>query len=86
MADVIPAPIIIARKAGDLYDKFVGFVESLEDIGHKIGKAQESFDRAKLQLHSGKGNLIRRAEELKSLGVKAKKSLPESLAGQQVEE
>jgi DNA recombination protein RmuC len=73
--------VIIARKAGDLYDKFVGFVESLEDIGHKIGKAQESFDRAKLQLHSGRGNLIHRAEELKVLGVKAKKALPESLIG-----
>jgi DNA recombination protein RmuC len=72
----------IAKKGGDLYDKFVGFVESLEDIGHKIGKAQESYDKARSQLASGRGNLIRRTEELKGLGIKAKKTLPESLTDQ----
>jgi DNA recombination protein RmuC len=71
--------IIIARKAGDLYDKFVGFAESLEDVGHKIGKAQESYDKARNQLVTGRGNIIRRTEELKDLGIKAKKALPESL-------
>jgi DNA recombination protein RmuC len=74
--------LTIAKKAGDLYDKFVGFVESLEDIGHKIGKAQESYDKARNKLAAGRGNLIRRTEELKSLGIKAKKTLPESLTGQ----
>jgi DNA recombination protein RmuC len=74
--------ITIAKKAGDLYDKFVGFVESLEDIGHKIGKAQESYGRARNQLLSGRGNLIRRTEELKQLGVKAQKTLPPSLTGE----
>ena len=72
----------IAKKAGDLYDKFVGFVESLEDIGHKIGKAQESYDKARNQLASGRGNLIRRTEELKSLGIKTKKTLPDPLTEQ----
>ena len=71
--------VIIAQKAGDLYDKFVGFVESLEDIGAKIGKARESYDRAKSQLATGRGNLIRRSEELKALGVKTKKTCPLSL-------
>lgn len=74
--------LLIAKKAGDLYDKFAGFVDSLEDIGQKIGKAREAYDRAHSQLASGKGNLIRRAEELKTLGVVSKKSLPASLAGQ----
>jgi len=71
--------ITIAQKAGDLYDKFVGFVESLEDIGAKITKAQESYYRAKSQLAAGRGNLIRRTEELKALGVKTKKTCPVSL-------
>lgn len=74
--------LIIAKKAGDLYDKFVGFVESLDDIGDKIGKAQKAYDRARSQLSTGKGHLVRRAEELKALGVKAKKQLPESLVEQ----
>ena len=72
--------ITIAQKAGDLYDKFVGFVESLEDIGVKITKAQEAYYRAKSQLTTGRGNLIRRTEELKALGVKTKKACPASLA------
>jgi len=71
--------IVIAKKAGDLYDKFVGFAESLEDVGQKIGKAQESYDKARNQLVTGRGNLIRRTEELKDLGIKAKKILPQSL-------
>jgi DNA recombination protein RmuC len=74
--------VTIAKKAGDLYDKFVGFVESLEDVGHKIGKAQESYDKARNQLASGRGNLIKRTEELKSLGIKTKKTLPDRLTEQ----
>ena len=74
--------MIIAKKAGDLYGKFVGFVEALEDVGQKIGKAQESYKTARDRLSKGKGNLVRRTEELKQLGVKAKKELPEGLVVQ----
>ena len=78
--------LIIAKKAGDLYDKFVGFVEALEDVGHKIGKAQESYQTARNRLTDGKGNLIRRTEELRKLGVKAQKELPEELVVQALDE
>jgi DNA recombination protein RmuC len=71
--------MVIAKKAGDLYDKFVGFVEALEDVGHKIGKAQESYRTARNRLTEGRGNLVRRTEELRQLGVKAQKELPEGL-------
>lgn len=71
--------LTIAKQAGDLFDKFVGFVDSLEDVGHKLGKAQEAYDKAHKQLASGKGHLVGRAEKLKALGVTAKKQLPESL-------
>ena len=70
---------VIAKKAGDLYDKFVGFVEALEDVGQKIGKAQESYQTARNRLSEGRGNLVRRTEELRQLGVKAQKELPEGL-------
>jgi len=78
--------LIIAKKAGDLHDKFVGFVDALEDIGQKLGKAQESYLTAHKRLSEGTGNLVRRTEELKQLGVKAKKELPEELIAQALEE
>ena len=78
--------LIIAKKAGDLYDKFVGFIEALDDVGQKIGKAQESYHTARNRLAEGRGNLVRRSEELRQLGVKAQKDLPEGLLVQALEE
>ena len=78
--------LIIAKKAGDLYDKFVGFVEALDDVGQKLGKAQDSYQTARNRLADGKGNLVRRTEELRQLGVKAQKKLPEELVVKALEE
>ncbi|KPJ99488.1 MAG: hypothetical protein AMJ60_04895 [Desulfobacterales bacterium SG8_35] len=78
--------LIIAKKAGDLHDKFVGFVEALDDIGQKIDKARESYHTARNRLADGKGNLVRRSVELRQLGVKAQKELPEGLVIQALEE
>ena len=78
--------LIIAKKAGDLYDKFVGFVEALDDVGLKLDKAQDSYKMARNRLADGKGNLVRRTEELRQLGVKAQKELPEGLVVQALEE
>lgn len=78
--------LIIAKKAGDLYDKFVGFVEALDDVGQKIDKARESYQTARNRLTDGRGNLVRRSLELRQLGVKAQKELPESLVAQTLEE
>lgn len=63
----------IARRAGALYDKFVGFVGDLEDIGAKIDASRKSYDQAHNKLLSGRGNLISRVEKLKELGAKASK-------------
>ncbi len=71
---------VIADKAGGLYDQFVRYIESLEEVGKHISKSQEAWDTAHKRLSTGKGNLIRRTEELKKLGAKAKKSLPPSVA------
>ena len=71
---------IIADKAGGLYDQFVRYIESLEEVGKHISKSQEAWDTAHKRLSTGKGNLVRRTEELKKLGAKAKKSLPPSVA------
>ena len=69
----------IAERGSLLYDKFVGFVESLNDIGDKLTKANNAYDKAYKQLSTGPGNLVRQAEELKTLGVKSKKNMPGSL-------
>ncbi|MFH1051047.1 MAG: DNA recombination protein RmuC [bacterium] len=66
----------IAKRSGELYDKFVTFVEDLQTIGRKINEAEKSYESAMNKLQDGRGNLISRAEKLKELGAKAKKSLP----------
>jgi len=78
--------LIIAKKAGDLYDKFVGFVEALDEVGQKIDKARESYQTARNRLTEGRGNLVRRSIELRQLGVKAQKELPEGLVVKALEE
>ncbi len=66
----------IAAKSGALYDKFATFIESFDKVGEHINKAGEIYDKAKGQLYTGRGNLIRRAEEIRELGAKTKKQLP----------
>ncbi len=66
----------IARRGGALYDKFVGFIADLEGVGKSLGDSQRQYDEAMKKLHQGRGNLVRQAEELKTLGAKASKSLP----------
>jgi len=65
----------IARQGGLLYDKFVNFVQDLESIGKQIDKAKSVYTGAMNKLEAGKGNLIRRAEKLRDLGVNNSKKL-----------
>lgn len=69
--------IEIAEKAGDMYDKFVGFIASMEDVGKKLGDAQGAYEQAFKQLSTGRGNLVNRMEELKKMGAAAQKQMPE---------
>jgi DNA recombination protein RmuC len=71
----------IARQAGGLYDKFIGFIEALEEVGRQLDRAREAYRTAKDRLSTGRGNLVRRVEQLKALGVKANKALPGAYAG-----
>ena len=71
--------IEIAEKAGELYDKLLGFVESMEDVGAGLKKANQNYEKAMGQLSTGKGNAIKKAEELKVLGADTKKQFPERL-------
>ncbi|HGG9458851.1 TPA: DNA recombination protein RmuC [Neisseria meningitidis] len=71
--------LAIADEGGKLYDKFVGFVQTLESVGKGIDQAQSSFQTAFKQLAEGRGNLVGRAEKLRLLGVKANKQLARDL-------
>jgi DNA recombination protein RmuC len=66
----------IARQAGALHDKFVGFVESLTEVGDRLDKAAEAYHTAFQRLTGGRGNLVRRAHALKRLGARASRELP----------
>jgi DNA recombination protein RmuC len=72
----------IARQSGELYDKFKGFVDDLEGIGKRITATRVSYDDAMNKLSTGKGNLLRRAEKIRELGVKTSKELPKNLLDQ----
>ncbi len=69
----------IADLGGKLYDQFVLFAESFQDVGEKIRRSQEAFEKAGQRLSIGRGNLVGRAEKLKKLGVSSTKSIPTAL-------
>ena len=66
---------LISKKAGDLYDKFAGFVKDIEDIGTNIDRTKKAYDGAINKLSTGRGNILRKAEEFKDLGVQTKKQI-----------
>ncbi|TKC00627.1 DNA recombination protein RmuC [Pedobacter cryophilus] len=71
--------IDIATKAGALYDKFVGFVSDLQEVGKSIDKSQKVYGEAMGKLTTGNGNLVNRVENLKKLGAKATKEIDSRL-------
>lgn len=72
----------IARQSGDLYDKFVGFLDDLHEIGAKLESTRKAYDASLGKLSTGKGNLIRRVENIRTLGSKTTKEIPRSLLEQ----
>ena len=69
----------IAKQSGALYDKFVGFVDDLIDVGNRMDQAKNSYEGAMKKLSEGTGNLVKRAEKIKELGAKTSKSLPQNI-------
>ncbi|WP_370897481.1 DNA recombination protein RmuC [Chryseobacterium gossypii] len=69
----------IAERGAKLYDKFVGFVENLEKVGKNLDQARNVYNDAYKQLSTGNDNLVIQTQKLKSLGIKNKKELPQSL-------
>ena len=71
--------IEIARQAGALYDKFEGFVTDLNKVGKRMDEAKTEYRGAMNKLTEGRGNIVTSIEKLKTMGAKAKKSIPEKL-------
>ncbi|WP_406608638.1 DNA recombination protein RmuC [Agarivorans sp. JK6] len=70
---------VIAQRAGKLFDKFVAFTEDLKSHGQQLQRSNDSYQNAMNKLSTGKGNLVRQAQQLKDLQVNANKSLDAQL-------
>lgn len=69
----------IARRGGKLYEKVVGYVAALQDVGAALKKATDCYDTAYSRLYQGRGNVVKLAQDLKELGAKTAKSLPQAI-------
>lgn len=69
----------IAKRAGDLYDKFVGFSEDLLMLGRHLNTTKKYYEDSMKKLSVGNGNLVSRVENLKKLGAKADKTIDPKL-------
>lgn len=65
----------IAKKSGDMFDKFVNFVTDLEKVGKQLESTQNTYTDAMKKLSTGRGHLVGRAEAIRKLGAKASKNL-----------
>ncbi|MBV8675336.1 MAG: DNA recombination protein RmuC [Acidobacteriaceae bacterium] len=69
----------IVRRGGELYDKLAAFAKDLTEVGKKLGDARDAYDEAYKKLAEGRGNVIRQAEILRSLGVRPTKQIPQGM-------
>lgn len=65
----------IAERAGALYDKFVAFIQDLDEMGARLQQLDKAYAGARNKLCEGRGNIVSRVENLKLLGARASKSL-----------
>ena len=68
----------IAAEAGKLYDQLVLVVESLDELGRHIDKSQDVWEQTRKRLVEGRGNLVKKFEDLKKLGARTKRQLPDN--------
>jgi DNA recombination protein RmuC len=69
----------IAQQGGALYDKFVSFIEDLKHLGRQMDLTQKAYLEAMKKLYEGKGNLVKRAHNIKALGARTSKALDQNL-------
>ena len=69
----------IVKQGEKVYEKLVGFSQSMEAVGDQLGKAQSTYQKAMGQMMTGKGNLVDQAIKLKSMGLKSSKGFSKGL-------
>ncbi len=69
----------IVESATQLYEKFCTFAETFERVGTQLQTALKSYDAARMQLSEGRGNIIRRLDNLQNMGVNSSKQMPPKL-------
>lgn len=74
--------LTIAKQAGNLYDKFVGFTEAFEDVGFRLEQSRQSWLTARKRLVSGRGNLVDKVESLRELGIQPGRELSKTINDQ----
>jgi DNA recombination protein RmuC len=75
----------IALLSGALYDKFVNFSEEMLKIGRAIKTAENSYNESINKLSRGKGNIIRKLEDIRNLGAKTSKNISEHLIEEDID-
>ncbi len=76
----------IVRQVNALYEKFKGFTDDLIDLGGQIKKSQQTYEGAMNKLSTGSGNLVRRVEELKKLGITPSKNIDQRLVDKSIDQ
>ncbi len=76
----------IVDRGEKMYEKFVGFVETLDKLGKQLNDVQKTYAQSVNQLTTGSGNLIGQAQKLRSLGLKSSKELPPAMVKEDPEE
>lgn len=74
----------IAKAGGALYDKFIGLLDGIEQIGSRIRQTHEAYEDVLGRMSTGKGNLLRQVERLKELGAKTEKQIESKTLGRQL--
>ena len=69
----------IAKEAGALHDQFVLLLESVDAMGASLNKTHEAYNKVRDRLQAGRGNLVRRVDQIRRLGASTKKIIPASV-------
>lgn len=70
---------LIAKQAGDLHDQFVMLLSAMDNVQNYLNKTQEAYSTARNRLQTGRGNLVKRVDDLRRLGAKTKKRIDANL-------
>jgi hypothetical protein len=81
-----PAVVDASKKGGDMYDKFAAFADDLLKLGAQMDTSKKTYEEAMKKLSTGTGNLVKRASDLKKLGLNSGKNINPLLSAATEEE